>query len=127
MRRTLILTTISTVALTIGLGVGATMAGSSPISGAANMTSMMNATNRGHMGDIDDMTSMMNGVDMTSMMGTGGMEAMHTAMHNALAGTVPADVLAACDTAHDAMTTSTAPGSTGMPAGHAAHHPGSQP
>jgi hypothetical protein len=126
MRRTLILTSIATVALTIGLGVGATMAGSSPISGAANMTSMMNAVKGGHMGDIGDMTSMMNGVDMTSMMGTNGMEAMHTAMHAALAGTVPADVLAACDTAHDAMTTSTAPASTGM-TDHAAHHPVSQP
>ncbi len=126
MRRTLILTTIGTVVLTIGLGVGATMAGSSSISGAANMTSMMNAANGGHMGDIDDMTSMMNGVDITSMMGTGGMDAMHAAMHDALAGTVPADVLAACDAAHDAMTTSTAPVSANMP-GHAAHHPGTQP
>ena len=122
MRRTLILTTISTVALTIGLGVGATLAGSSPISGAANMTSMMTAASGGHMDDTDGMTSMMNGIDMTSMMGTNGMEAMHTAMHDALAGTVDADALAACDTAHDAMTTP----ATGM-SGHAAHHTGSQP
>jgi hypothetical protein len=125
MRRTLFLATIGTVALTIGLGVGATMAGSSPISGAANLTSMMTAANGGRTGDIGDMTSMMNGVDMSNMMGTNGMEAMHTAMHNALADTVHADALAACDTAHEAMTTSTTP-ATGMP-GHAAHHTGSQP
>lgn len=125
MRRTLILTTVSTVALTIGLGVGATMAGSSPISEAA-MASMMDTANGGHMGDTDDMTSMMNGVDMYNMMGADDMNAMHTAMHAALADTVDADALAACDAAHEAMTTSTKPSSTGMP-GHAAHHPGSQP
>ena len=81
MRRTLILTTIGAVALTLGLGVGATLAGSSPISRATNMMT----TNGGHMGDIGDMTAMMNGVDTTSMMGTDGMKAMHTAMHDALA------------------------------------------
>ena len=125
MRRTLILTTISTVALTIGLGVGATMAGSSPISGTA-MTTMMNAASSRDMGDTDGMTSMMNGADMTSMMGTEGMDAMHTAMHATLADAVDPEALAACDTAHEAMTASTTAGSTGM-SGHAAHHPGNQP
>lgn len=127
MRRTLMLTTIVAVALTVGLGVGAALAGNSPISGAANMTSMTSIAKGGHMGDGDDMASMMNGVDMTSMMGANGMEAMHTAMHDALAGTVDADALAACEIAHDAMTTSSALATPGTPAGHAAHHPGSQP
>ena len=68
MRRTLILTTIGTVALTIGLGVGATMAGSSPIPPPAGMPSVTMTGKRRHMNDVDDMTSMMNGNDMTSMM-----------------------------------------------------------
>lgn len=122
MRRTMIIGAISATALTIGLGVGATLAASDPTPPLPVASVTM--TN-GHMNDVNDMTSMMNGVDMTSMMGMGGMEAMHTAMHDALAGTVDADTLAACNTAHDAMTTSTTP-ATGM-SGHAAHHPGSQP
>lgn len=123
MRRTLILTSIGAIALTVGLGVGAALAGNSSMSRATNM---MSAAKAGHMAHSDDMTSMMNGVDMTNMMSAGGMEAMHRAMHAALAGTVDAEALAACDTAHEAMTTSTTPGLSAMP-GHAAHHPGSQP
>ena len=124
MRRTMIIGAISATALTIGLGVGATLAASNPTPpppvAAVTMTG-------NHMNDVNNMTSMMNGNGMTNMMDAGGMEAMHTTMHEALAGTVDADTLAACDTAHDAITTSTTPASTGMPAGHAAHHTGSQP
>ena len=126
MRRTMIIGAISATALTIGLGVGATLAASDPTPTTPTVT-MTDAMSGNHMNDIEDMPSMMNGVDRTSMMGMGGMEAMHTAMHDALAGTVDADALAACDTAHDAMTTSSARATPGMPAGHAAHHPGSQP
>ena len=69
----------------------------------------------------------MSGNDMASMMGGIDMTAMHTAMHEVMKGTVAADVLAACDTAHDSMTA----GATNVPMGdtstHASHHPGSQP
>ena len=126
MRRTMIIGAIGATALTIGLGVGATLAASDPAPTTPSVT-MMDAMSGNHMNNIENMTSMMNGVDVTSMMGAGDMDAMHTAMHDALAGTVDADALAACDTAHDAMTTSSAPATPGMPAGHAAHHPGSQP
>ncbi len=126
MRRTMIIGAIGATALTIGLGVGATLAASDPTPTTPTVT-MTDAMSGNHMNDIEDMPSMMNGVDVTSMMGAGDMDAMHTAMHDALAGTVEADALAACDTAHDAMTTSSAPATPGMPAGDAAHHPGSQP
>jgi len=42
---------------------------------------------------------------MTNMMETTGMDAMHTSMHQALEGSVPADVLAACDEAKQAANT----------------------
>ena len=128
MRRTMIIGAIGATALTIGLGVGvgATLAASDPAPTTPTVT-MTDAMSGNHMNNIEDMTSMMTGVDVTSMMGVGDMEAMHTAMHDALAGTVDADALAACDAAHDAMTTSSARATPGMPAGHAAHHPGGQP
>ena len=122
MRRTMIIGAIGATALTIGLGVGATLAASEPIPHLpVESVSMPD----GHMDDVNDMTSMMKGNGMTNMMDAGGMESMHRAMHDVLAGTIDADALAACDTAHDAMTTKTT-SATGVP-GHAAHHPGSQP
>ena len=122
MRRTMIIGAISATALTIGLGVGATLAASDPTPrppvAAVTMTG-------NHMNDVNDMTSMMSGNGMANMMDATGMDAMHTSMHQAIANSVPADVLAACDTAHAATTSSTT-SATGT-SGHAAHHPGSQP
>lgn len=124
MRRTMIIGAIGATALTIGLGVGATLAASNPTSPLPVASVTMTDS---HMNDVSDMTSMMTGVDMTSMMGTNGMDAMHTSMHLALAGSVPADVLAACDAGHASMSDGQAPSSTDQGSSHAAHHPGDQP
>ena len=126
MRRTLILGTISAIALTVGLGVHATFASGTSLPTGDEMITMMDTANRGNMPDADDMTSMMGGVDMTNMMDTDGMNAMHTAMHEALRGSAAADLLAACDLAHGSMPSSM-PSSADFPSGHAEHHPGVQP
>ncbi|HET7489740.1 MAG TPA: hypothetical protein VFJ85_17570 [Acidimicrobiales bacterium] len=63
---------------------------------------------------------MMGPTPMMSMSGA-GMDAMHDQMR----ASMPADVAAACDAAHDSMTStaSTTSTSTGsMPMDHAAHH-----
>jgi hypothetical protein len=73
------------------------------------------------------MTSMANGSDMTDIMGTNGMDAMHREVHAALQGTVSDEVLAACDAAHTSMSASSTPMSTDVGANHNAHHPGAQP
>ena len=118
MRRKIILSAVGAIALTIGLGVSATLAsGATNPSNPATSIPMMNGTG---------MDNMMNGAGMDNMMGADGMEAMHSAMHAALSGSVPADVLAACDTAHASMSSTTS--SPNSPdAAHTAHHPGTQP
>jgi hypothetical protein len=72
-----------------------------------------------------DMYSMMTGdmnAMMTAMMGSADMSAMHSTMHQMMEGTVDDDVLAACDTAHEAMADSmTAMSDQGDPQ-HGAHH-----
>ncbi len=124
MRRTMIIGAIAATALTIGLGVGATLAASDPIPPlpVASVT-----TTDGHMDDVKDMTSMMNGIGMTDMVGATGMDAMHTSMHQAIAGSVPADVLAACDDVHASTSEAQAPPSTDQASNHTAHHPDGQP
>lgn len=124
MRRTMIIGAISATALTIGLGVGATLAASDPTPPlpVASVT-----ITDGHMNDVNDMTSMMNGNGMTNMMDTKDMNAMHTSTHQAIAGSLPADVLAACDAGHASMSDAQAPSSTDQASNHAAHHPGGQP
>jgi hypothetical protein len=128
MRRRMIIGAVSATALTIGLGVGATLAAGEPTPPApiapVTMTDAMTGT---HMNDVEDMTSMMNGNAMSNMMDASGMDSMHTTMHQASAGRVPADVLAACSDVHAAMNTAQGPSSTDLPSNHSAHHPGGQP
>ena len=126
MRRTMIIGAIGATALTIGLGVGATLAASDPAPTTPSVT-MLDAMSGNHMNNIEDMTSMMNGNGMTNMMDARGMDAMHTSMHQALAGSVPADVLTTCDQAHDSMIGTQAPAATAAGSNHSAHHPGGQP
>ncbi len=126
MRRTMIIGAIGATALTIGLGVGATLAASDPAPTTPTVT-MTDAMSGNHMNNIEDMTSMMNGNGMTNMMDTKDMNAMHTPTHQAIAGSVPADVLAACDAGHASMSDAQAPSSTDQASNHAAHHPGGQP
>ena len=161
MRRTIILSAVGAIALTIGLGVSATLASgattpsnpatSIPMNGTGmdnmmngtgmdnmmngtgmdnmmngtGMDNMMNGTGMDNMMNGTGMDNMMNGTGMDNMMGT-GMDAMHSAMHDALSGSVPADVLAACDTAHTSMS-SGASSPNSLDDAHAAHHPGTQP
>ena len=118
MRRTIILSAVGAIAFTIGLGVSATLAsGATEPSTPTNSTSMMNGTG---------MDNMMNGTGMDNMMGSDGMDTVHTAMHDALSDSVPADVLAACDTVHTSMSSTTSSPNS-LDDGHAAHHPGAQP
>jgi hypothetical protein len=84
MRRTLILGAVTATTLTIGLGVGATMAASDPLPPTStSAVAMIDAMNGAHMTDADDMTSMMSGRGMATTMDADGMDAMHTAMHQA--------------------------------------------
>lgn len=124
MRRTMIIGAIGATALTVGLGVGATLAAGDPIPPLPVPSVTMTD---GHMNDVNDMTSMMTGNGMTNMMEAKGMEAMHTSMHQALEGSVSADVLAACDEFHASMSDTQAPSSTDQASNHSAHHPGGQP
>jgi hypothetical protein len=124
MRRTMIIGAIGATALTIGLGVGSTLAASDPTPPLPVASVTMTGT---HMNDVNDMTSMMTGNGMTNMMDAKGMDSMHASMHQALEGSVSADVLAACDGGHASMRDAQAPSSTDQASNHAAHHPGGQP
>jgi hypothetical protein len=80
-----------------------------------------------HIAGLDQMMNGdMSGTDhVGSMMGGANMTAMHTAMHEQMAGVVDADVLAACDTAHGqmaGMTSGDASTAAMQEATHAAHH-----
>jgi hypothetical protein len=118
-RNKLILGAVGATALTIGLGVGATLyanSDSTPPTSTGSISMM----------DGSAMT-MMDGTAMTTMMGTDGMAAMHTAMHEAFGDGVPADVLADCDEAHVSMSDAPASSSTDVVPDHAAHHSDGQP
>ncbi len=142
MRRKMIIGAIGATALTIGLGVGATLdaidstppttTGSTTMMDGthmndAAMSSMMDGSGMTAMMGADAMAAMMDGSGMASMMGADAMAAMHEEMHQTLDGDVPADVLAACDEAHASMTDAAAPSSTDVEPDHAAHHGGGQP
>lgn len=118
MRRTFILGAVGAIALTIGLGVSATLASGATLPPTRPGPTTVTPT--------DAMANMMTGNGMANMMGADGMDAMHATMHDALRGSVPANLLAACDTAHAVM-----PGdaSSSLSVGdvHAAHHIGAQP
>ena len=107
MRRTMIIGAISATALTIGLGVGASLANADPSSTAPrNMTTMMGTPNGDHMPDTTDMTSMMNGNGMTNMMDADGMT-------NMMDG--------------NGMDSASTPPTTGVESGHTEHHPSVRP
>ena len=128
MRRRMIIGAIGATALTIGLGVGATLAASDPTpSTTTTLVSMTEAMNGTHMHNVEDMTSMTNGNGMTNMMDASGMDSMHATMHQALEGRVTADALAACDRSHTAMGSTQAPSSTDVASNHSDHHLGVQP
>jgi hypothetical protein len=134
-RNKMIFGAVGATALTIGLGVGATLyanSDSTPPTPTGSTTTMMDATDMTmmdgtHMNDGAEMSSMMDGAAMTSMMGANAMAAMHTMMHEALGDSVPADVLAACDEAHVSMSDAPATSSTDVVPDHAAHHADGQP
>ena len=136
MRRTIILGTIGAFALTIGLGVSATLAsGATAASSPTHFTAELDPAKGRHIADVGDIgnrmgseavTGMMNGHGMGTMMGTDGMDAMHSAMHDALRSSVPAEVLAACDTAPTSMSATTS-STNSLGDRHATHHPGVQP
>ena len=135
MRRKIILSAVGAIALTIGLGVSATLASgttipsnpatSIPMNGSG-MDNMMDGSGTDNMMNGSGMDNMMNGSGMDNMMNGSGMDAMHSAMHDALSGSVPADVLAACDTAHTSMSSTTSSPNS-LDVAHTAHHPGTQP
>ena len=131
-RNKMILGAVGATALTIGLGVGATLyanSDSTPPTSTGSIT-MMDATDTmdgTHMDDGAAMSSMMDGTDMATLMGADGMAAMHAAMHEAVGDSVPADVLAACDEAHVSMSDAPASSSTDVVPDHAAHHSDGRP
>jgi hypothetical protein len=129
----LILGAAGATALTIGLGIGATLyanSDSTPPTSTGSISMMdgtaMSMTDGTDMNDGMAMSSMMDGT-MSTMMGVDGMAAMHTAMHEAVGDSVPADVLAACDEAHVSMSDVPASSSTDDVPDHAAHHSDGQP
>lgn len=120
--RTRTLGVIGATVVTAGLVLGIVFASSSAAS-ATNETTA--STLSMPIDQMPDMGSMMTGDanEMTDMMGSADMSAMHSMMHRMMEGTVDDDVLA-CDTAHAAMgSTMTGLPETGqMP--HGAHHGG---
>ena len=127
MRRTFVLGAVGATALSLGLGIGATLAAADPPPPTpTDPITMMDGAGGAHMLDAEHMTSMANGSDMTDIMGTNGMDAMHSEVRAALQGTVSDEVLAACDAAHTSMSDSSTPMPTDVGANHDAHHPGGQ-
>jgi len=67
---------------------------------------------------------------MAGTMGSSGMNAMHDAMHETMRGVVSDEVLAACDTMHDAIwdeDDGVATQRTASVSQHALHHGASRP
>lgn len=116
---------IGATVVTAGLLLGLAAAGSSAATGTNQTTP---TTVSMPIDQMSDMGSMMTGDanEMTDIMGSADMSAMHSMMHEMMRGTVDDDVLAACDEAHASMAGST----TSMPeqgqTQHDAHHGGSQ-
>ena len=125
MRRTLILTALGATTLSIGLGVGATLASANPAPSSPPVTTTMMADrNNAQMHDGTGMTQMMGSPGMNGSMDADDMNAMHTAMSDRMS----ADQLAGCDSAHAGMINGQPPSVASMPnAEHNAPHPGTQP
>ncbi len=116
--------TIVTAGLVLGLAFGGSSAASStpetlptvsmPMSQMPDLGSMMPGGMGTMMpGDMDEMAAMMGSEDMT---------AMHSMMHRMMEGVVDDEMLAACDTAHEAMAGSMASTPEQGEAQHGAHH-----
>jgi hypothetical protein len=125
----LILTALGAATLSIGLGVGATLATGNPTpSVPTSTTTMMGGGNGNDMHDGTGMGPMMGSAGMDADdMTAGNMTAMHTTMRAAMNGSVSADQLAACDSAHTSMMAGSSPMTSDTNMAHAAHHQGIQP
>lgn len=100
--RTRTLGAIGATVVIAGLVLGLSFAGSSAATGTDQTTP---TTVSMPMSQMPGMGSMMTGdsTGMIAMMGSTDMSAMHSTMHEMMRGVVDDDVLAACDSAHEAM------------------------
>ena len=128
MRRTLILTALGATTLSIGLGLGATLASADPAPpGPTVAATMMANGDISHMHDGTGMTQMMGSIEMTGM-DADDTNAIHTTMHAAMSDRMTAGQLAGCDSTHAGLTNGQSSSVTSMSiAEHAAHHQGAQP
>ena len=121
--RTRTLGAIGAAVVTAGLVLGFVIGGNSAASGtpATTPTSVSMPMNQ-----MPDMSSMMTGDDseMTAMMASADMAAMHSTMHQMMKGVVDDEVLAQCDTAHAAMTDSMTTMPEQSQTQHESHHEG---
>lgn len=129
MRRTLILTALGATTLSIGLGVGATLASANTAPRGPTITTMLMANGNGDsMHDGSAMTQMMGSTGMGSGINTDDMNAMHTMMHAAMSDHMSTDQLAQCDSAHGATTDGQSSSSVPRSGnGHTEHHQGIEP
>ncbi|MBI4932746.1 MAG: hypothetical protein HY828_02635 [Actinobacteria bacterium] len=114
---------VGTAAVTAGLVIGLSFAGSSTATGTDQTT---RTTVSMPMSQMPDMGSMTSGDQsgMVAMMGSADMSAMHSMMHQMMKGTVADAVLAQCDQAHAAMAGSMLTRSTPGQSLHESHHGG---
>jgi hypothetical protein len=127
MRRKLILTAIGATTLSIGFGVGATLATDNSTQRIPTVSTMMTRTgNMEHMCSSTGMASMMRSAGMDS----DTMAASHTEMHAAMGEHMSAETLAACDSAHRSMmdgSSMTSSESGPADSSHRSHHAGARP
>lgn len=120
--RTRTLGAIGATVVTAGLVLGLAFGGNSAATNSTPATTSVSMP----MSQMPGMGSMMTDgpTGMGTMTGAGDMSAMHSMMHQMMKGTVDDEALAACDTAHAAMTGSM----TTMPeqgqTQHESHHGG---
>lgn len=125
MKRKLILTAIGATTLSIGFGVGATLATDNSTQRIPS-TMMTGTGNMGHMCSSTGMASMMRSAGMDS----DTMAATHTEMHAAMGEHMSTENLAACDSAHRSMMNGlsmTSPDSGSADSSHPSHHAGALP
>lgn len=119
--RTRTLGALGATVVTAGLALGLAFDGNSAASGNPPVTTTSVSM---PMSQMPDMGSMMTGdmKAMADMMGTADMTVMHSMMHQMMKGIVDDDVLAACDTAHAAMTGSMTTMPEQAQTQHESHH-----
>ncbi len=126
MRRKLILTAIGATTLSIGFGVGATLATDNSTQRIPTVSTMTGTGNMEDMSSSTGMASMMRSAGM----GSDTMAASHTKMHAAMGEHMSAETLAACDSAHRSMmdgSSMTRPDSGSVDPLHPSHHAGARP